>query len=300
MIEYYRRTRAAKKLTKLEKFLPNSLINVINPTDDELKSLIQDLDLDEHNVLSGIDDNEIPRIDFEDNETYIFLKTVRQLKLVTFLIILGKNYVLTLCKSNIDFLDKIIDNKIRFITSRKLKCLITILAMNNRLFEAVTVNAIKAVDRQKKLDVELNEKDVANLIEKEDLLNSLVSTNVNTGLVYSKLAKRINFSEDDIDILEDLIIESEEDLSLCRANLKTISNVREYYLILTSNKLNRIITLLTIFTIFISIPAAISGFYGMNILLPIQNNPNAFYYISGLIIFMWAMFILYLKRIKVL
>lgn len=300
MITYHKRTKKDDQLKNIPDFEIGAWVNVIDPTADEIEFLITKFNLDRHNIMAGLDDNEIPRVDFEDNETYIFVKSVCHNTLKTFQIIIGKEFILTLCKEKTDFLDKILTNNADILTTQKLNALIKMFTLNNKRFEAVTQDAIKEVKKIKVLTDELKEKDVAVLVEKEDLLNDLISAYYNTSIVYARLVKKLEFFEADKDILEDLMIESEEGLNLCKQNLKTISNMREYKIILISNKLNRIITILTIFTILLSIPAAISGIFGMNVLLPLQENNHAFYYVLFLIVVLWILFLSYIKKNKIL
>ena len=86
------------------------------------------------------------------------------------------------------------------------------------------------------------------------------------------MTKKIEFFEEDKEFINDLIIESDQGMNLCRNALKTITNLRHYYYIILSNRLNRTLKILTIFTILISIIAAVSSVYGMNIKLPFQDN----------------------------
>ncbi|HRT03374.1 MAG TPA: CorA family divalent cation transporter, partial [Candidatus Diapherotrites archaeon] len=46
-----------------------------------------------------------------------------------------------------------------------------------------------------------------------------------------------------------------------------------------SNNANRVIKTLTIITVIISVPMIISSFYGMNVNLPLSQNPFAFWLI---------------------
>ena len=115
-------------------------------------------------------------------------------------------------------------------------------------------------------------------------------------LIYERIMKKAKFFEADKEIIEDLMVEANQGFDLCKSSLKTISNIRDYYLVILSNKLNRIITVLTIFTILISIPAAISGIYGMNIALPLQKNPLAFSYIILLMVLIWMGMLFYFKK----
>jgi len=118
--------------------------------------------------------------------------------------------------------------------------------------------------------------------------------------IEANLKKIVDLDKVDKAIIEDLTTEAKQGLNLCRSSLKNISNIRKYYDISLSSKLNRIITVLTVFTIIISIPAAISGVYGMNVLLPLQENRFAFYIILGPTAFICLLFIWYLKKKKII
>ncbi|MEJ2267577.1 MAG: CorA family divalent cation transporter [Nanoarchaeota archaeon] len=91
-----------------------------------------------------------------------------------------------------------------------------------------------------------------------------------------------------------------ETLTLCKTILKSISNMRDYYSTKLSNDLNKKVTLLTIFTIFLTIPTLIAGIYGMNILLPMQNSP-VILPILGMIVFaVWVLMFFILKIFRVI
>ncbi len=297
MITYFKRTIKEKEMHKLEKFSVGSWINVVNPTKEEIDLLVREFGLDKQNLLAGLDQNETPRIDIVNKDVYLFVKGLAPTKeLTTFLIIISKNFILTLSKENIDVIDSILCGKIEFHTTQKLKSLIQILSQLNKGFERATLGIVKAVRSRRKKINELSEKDVNLLLEYEEILNSFVYYYYHILILYNRMLKRIKFYEEDREIIEDLIIEANEGFNLCKSSLKTISNIRDHYMILLSNKLNRILTILTLVTIFISIPAAISGIYGMNVKLPFQENPLAFVYILVMIIIIWVLFYVYLKK----
>jgi len=297
MITYFKRTIRDKRIKRLPKFAIGSWINVVDPTIEEIRYLCKTFGLDKRNLLSSLDQNEIPRMEEDAESLYIFTKTmVGSNELQTYLIVISEKFILTVSKNEPEFIKTILNNKIEFITTQKLKCLIKLLSMINKEFEKSTMNIVKLVNVKKNLTSKLKEHDVNELLKYEDILNSFVSSYYYMNLLYQRIIKRIRFFESDKEILEDLIVEANQGFDLCKSSLKTISNIRNYYLVLLSNKLNRIITILTIFTIFLSIPAAISGIYGMNVKLPLQENPLAFYYILPFIAMCWIFFLAYLKR----
>jgi len=301
MISYYRRKIGEEKIKKLSSFQIGSWVSVVDPSEEEIKYLWQKFKLDKRNLYSGLDENEIPRLDFIGSNIYVFNKDILpSRKIQTILIVIGKKFILTLSKQEPSFQSKILGEKVEFFTTQKLKCLIKILFLINESLEKDTIKIVKDVQITKLSKKELTEKNLEELLEKEDFLNGLVSSYQYMRLVYERAIKRIPFFREDKELLEDLIEETNQGFNLCKSSLKTISNIRKYYDILLSNKLNKIITILTIFTVLISLPAAISGIYGMNIALPFQKNPLAFWYIVGIILIAWILFIVYLRKNKII
>lgn len=303
MIDYYKRTVKNIRLRKIDNFERGCWINVVDPSETEIEYLYKTFDLDKRNLISGLDRNEVPRVEFDNGIVYIVLKIISpegKKDLHTFLIIIGETFILTFSKYKLSFIGKILEGHVEFITTQKLKCLIKLLSMVNKDFERATHDVVRLVNSKKESFNKLTEKDINILLEQESILNNFVSAYHYTNLVYERVMKKIRFFEEDKEILEDLIIEAKQGFELCNSSLTTISNIRNHFEVLLSNKLTKVITLLTIFTILISVPAAISGIYGMNIALPLQKNPLSFYYISLLIVFIWIVFILYLKKRRIL
>ena len=293
VISYFKRKINDDILTELNSFSVGSWIDVINPTKEEINFLCKKFNLDENNLLSGLDENEIPRIEFEDDHVYLFVKDIVDEEIITLLIVIGRNFVLTLSKQKLESLDEIKNN---VITTQRIKMIIKILWILNKRFEKKTSDIVKKIRFSEKKFKLLKEEEVNKLLRYEGILNSFVFYYSHMLVLYNRMIKKIKLYEEDKEILEDLIIEANENFNLAKTSLKTISSIRDHYMIILSNKLNRVITVLTIVTIFISIPAAISGIYGMNIKLPLQEDPFAFYYIIILIILLWAGFILYLRK----
>ena len=302
MIQYFKRTIQENRMKEIPKLDLGCWVNVVNPSSEEIDSLIEKLSLDRRNLESGLDQNELPRLDFVNRDIYLFTKTIPEVEkgeTETYLIIVAKKFILTLSKTQPGFIKNILNGKINFITTQKLKCLIELLSLIDDDFERVTADVVRSIQPGKEIKF-LREKDLNALLQKENILNHLLSSYEHINLVYQRATRKIRFFAKDQEIIEDLTIEAAEGLEICKSSLKTISNMRSYYAMLVSNRLNRIITVLTVFTILVSLPAAISGIYGMNIILPLQRNPFAFYYILILIGVLWTIFLLYLKKKRVI
>jgi len=302
MITYFKRTLAGKSLRKLNDFEVGCWINVLNPDTVELTTLSEKYGLNLELLGEGLDENELPRLDIFEENTYIFVKTIFREKgsLGTMLIVLGKDFFLTLSKEEPHTIKDIIEGKKEFYTTQKKKCLINVLSWIDDNFEQVVTKLVKNVHKRRSAAENLKEEDIEDLLHEEDFLNNIVSSYSYTSVLYSKMTKKIEFFEEDKEFIHDLIIESNQALNLCRNALKTITNIRHYYSIILSNRLNRTIKILTIFTILISIVAAVSSVYGMNIRLPFQDYEFAFFVVMGTAAAVMISFLLYFRSKRVI
>jgi len=288
-MEYW---KGQKTLKKLSRFEPGSWAQVHT---NKITEFAEFHKLDTALVHDAMDAHEIPRLEIVNKVVYLFTKTVTDNGLDTLLVIIGKDYFATVCK-----------NKPLFATSIKLNTLktresvIKMLSYNNDFLEAEVIKLVKRVQAQQQLQNHYTEKELEAFLADENFLNILVSNYFYMEILYEKLMRHVKFQKTEREQIEDLVVESTQGYNQCKSALKTIRNIREYYSIIISNKLNRTIKILTIFTILISIPAAVSGFYGMNIALPIQQHPYAWLIVSLGIVLLWITFMWYLHKKNVL
>jgi magnesium transporter len=301
MINYYKKRVKDKRLKKLSSFEIGSWISVINPSKKEINFLSKNFNLEKRNLVSGLDQDEIPRLDFIGKDIYIFTKDLLFPRTKqTLLIIIGEKFILTLSQEEPSFLQALVNEKIDFYTTQKRKFLIKILFLLNERLEQTTSKTIREVKTNQSQDQDLSEKDLKELLEEENFLNKLIASYQYVLVTYKRAAKKIKFLEADKELLEDLIEDTNQVFNLCKSALKNISNIRKYYHILLSNRLNKTINTLTIFTVLISLPNLIAGLYGMNVTLPFENDPFAFWYIIFSTLVLIFFFALYLRNKKII
>lgn len=303
MIKYYKNSSRDKKLKEIKKFTKGCWISVINPSTKEINFLVEKFKLNKRNLYSGLDKNEVPRMDQIEDATYIFTKIIlpdQNDSLETCLIVLKNNFILTLSRKDPGFFARLKENDAAVIISQGLNLAIALFGIIDKGFEDTTIEIVKLVHTKKKKINELNENDVNEVLAQEEILNNLVDAYNHSTLLYERIIKKTESLQRNKTLLKELIVDAHQSLNLCQSSLKTISHIRDRYNIFLSNRLNRVITILTIFTIFISLPAAISGLYGMNLKLPLQQNPMAFYYILVLNAFIWVILLIYFRKKKIL
>ncbi len=98
-------------------------------------------------------------------------------------------------------------------------------------------------------------------------------------LLMMKLA-RTNFlelNEEEKDFLDDLVIETSQALETANTYTNILSSTLDAFASIISNNQNEVLKRLTTITLFLSIPVLIASIYGMNVPLPFQHSPFAFW-----------------------
>jgi magnesium transporter len=220
----------------------------------------------------------------------------------SFLIVYSKDSFITIAKNSLEIFDKILSSKTKFSAFSNSKNMTKILFLISRLFENYVHKILKDTKTNRAQLDKLKNRDIEKLINYEDQLNTYIASFGGIISVYSKVLRdtSVKFLKKDEEIVEDLIIDLNETLELCKQTLKTISNMRTFYSTKLSNDLNKTVSLLTLVTIFISIPTLLTSFYGMNINLPMQNSPNVFFLLGGITLGIFIVFGLILKKKKII
>lgn len=303
MIEYFRTLTTDRYLEHLESFEPASWVCVTDPMEQELELASKEFSLNIELLREGLDENELPRIDIEDSIVYIFIKAIsaeRVNTLETVLLVIGENFILSMSKIKPHFIQEVVKRGKGIDTEHPLSCVLEFLSFIDDEFEKTVLKLVKSVQKARKEARDLKEKDLESLLAQEDFLNNLISSYYYANLLYGRLMKRLKFTDEDKETLKTLVIESAQGLNSCRSALRNISNIRNYYSIVLSNKLNRTIRILTAFTIFVSIPAAVSGLYGMNVRLPYAIHSNIFWYVTATIVLIWIVILLVFRMKQIL
>jgi len=306
MIEYYKKTSKDEILLKIEKFSKDCWIKSIDPNEDELKLLSKKFSLDKELLKDGLDIYETPRIVEEDSNLYFFFRvplngSSKDESTSSFLFIISENCFLTISKFNLEIFDRIPRFK-SFYTDKKTRILLLFLSTISKSFWESSRDILKSVRRNKINISQFNNHDLFKLVIHEDVLNDYLYSFSPLIDMYSHMLKikSIEFKEEEKESIEDLIVDLNQTFNTCRTALKNISTMRDYYSATLTNNLNKIINLLTIFTIVLTVPTLISSMYGMNIRLPFQDNPYLFFFLLLLIMVIWLLLILFFRNKKII
>lgn len=306
MIEYYYKKKTKDQIEKISGFKKGCWINVVNPSSEELEFLTKEFKVPESNLIDGLDIHESPRFDVEDKIAYIYLNAptnkIKHEHDSSFLVVYAKDFFMTVSKYSIEIFEKILNSRVQFEKFDNSRNIVKILFVLSRMFEKSVHKIIKDTKSNKADLSKLKNSDIETLIGHEDKLNNYIVSFGSIIQTYQKVLRdrTIALLKRDEEIIEDLIVDLDETLNLCKQTLRTISNMRTYYSTKVSNDLNKTVTVLTLVTIFISIPTLISSIYGMNVPLPMQNSSSILYILGAFAVGICGIFVVFLRRKKIL
>ncbi len=306
MISYFFRSKTTDTECKeLDAFKAGAWVYVDNPTEDELARLATKHDLEEDILLDVLDENEMPRVERDDND-YMYLFTRHpyiddDLYVTTspILFIVTDKTLFTIALRRMPRIDKFINAKLNFATTEHIALLLEVLDQIDDEYDA-KLNAlsrqINAIRSRLRVE-EIHNKDFVDFVVIEDVLNDFLTALTPTNSILKRLVlgKHISLHDSHKDLVQDLLLNNEQSIEGCKSNLKTIVSIRDAYSTIMSNNLNRVIRLLTVLTVLLAIPTLITSTYGMNIGLPHQNNPLAFLGVMLFALLLSALLLLFFK-----
>ncbi len=306
MIRFYERREGT--LVENTKFVPHSLILVTNPDAQEIADLAGQFSFEKDFITDALDIEERARFEVENDTLLIILKVpyknedkTRKIPFstVSLGIIVGKEYVLLVSRSQIPFIERMVDKKV-LNPKKKTQLVFLIFFRNSEVFlkslEEInfTLNQIEERLHESTRNVELER-----LMQLE---KSLVyfSTSLRTNQVMIERLLRSPLLvkyEEDTDLLEDTLVENSQAIEMTSIYSNILSSMMDAYASVISNNLNIVLKILTVVTILMQVPTIIASIYGMNVPLPLQTSTYAFP-----LIILWvaiaSVIIVYLFRYK--
>lgn len=287
MIEYLRSTRYRPAIKKREALQPGSWIRVEKPDEEEILFLSENLGLDDELIRDALDPHEVPRVETEDEALYFFTRlpdTDDDFNDYTtpILFALSREQLTTVSRNSLGRLWQPFISRSDVPTTHQTKLFLM-------MMDAIVLqyqSRLASINRQMRAatsDIStLRPRDIAIFVEYERKLNDYLDALIPTNAALEKLlsGKYLRLYEDDRDLVEDLSIDAEQQITRCKSMLRTITNVRDSYRALMDTRLNETIRLLTVITLALTIPTALAGLYGMNVDLPgNEGSPMMFWWI---------------------
>ena len=256
---------------------PGSWISVIDPTAQEVQTLIETYGLDSGFVRSSLDEEESSRIEREDDQTLIIVDTavseIQTEDTILFFtvplgIIITQDYVFTISLRDNRVLRDMSDGIVKGVQTRMKTRFVMQLLLR---ITAVYLQDLKQIDKtsqvmEQKLSGAMKNQELVQMLELEkSLVYFSTSLKANEVTIEKLLRGRtIKLYDEDQDLLEDVLIEVRQAIEMSNIYSGIISSMVEAFGSVISNNLNFVMWRLTVVTIIMSIPTMVFSFYGMN------------------------------------
>lgn len=305
MIKIYYKDYKSDKLSLIDAPRAGAWINVVAPSQKEIDFLVKEFKLPGNFIHGSLDTNERPHIDEEGDIKFIVVRTPINDQGVYFIlpvgiIITGQN-IFTISLRNNPLLEDFEQNLIRsFSTTKRVRFLLQIMKNAHRYFDLHTEEIKSSVSKlEQKLLASQQNKEVIEFLDIEKTMAYYHAAITSNGAMLDKLVnhQKIPIYQHDKELLEDIIMENKEIAETLYLFINNLSNTMDAYASIISNNLNITMKLLASLTIILGLPNIVTSFYGMNVDLPFDNNPWAYWIIIVLVIAMMATsFYIFIKR----
>jgi magnesium transporter len=279
------------KTTAIDRPTEGSWVNVLPPLrQEEFTELSDTLDIPIDFLKDSLDIDERSRYESDDNVKLIVIKTPTENNsfndsdafyiTIPICIILTSGQIVTVNSFENEAIKKFLNSFQNRHPDKK-----NMMAL--KVFEKITMNFqeyLKEINQrrnaleQKLYDANRNE-ELLQLMRIQKSLVYFVTALRSNELLMMKLA-RTNFlglTEEEKDFLDDLVIETSQALETAQTYTNILSSTLDAFASIISNNQNEVLKRLSTLTILLSIPVLIASIYGMNVSLPFQHSPGAFW-----------------------
>jgi magnesium transporter len=271
MIKYFYKSLKTQAIRELKGIKPGTWVHAESPTKTEIEQLITRFKLEPGHLQDALDEDEVPRLEREGDQTYIFVRYAFQNKdgnmdTAPLLIVFNDKLLITVARSHLPAVDALLAGKTTFATTQRSKLILLILSHISEQYDASisrTSRKIKGI-RSHLRSQGITNQDFIDFATIEDELSEFLSSLQPTNATLRRLlaGRQLPQFEADQDIVEDLLLNNEQSIEASKSNLRSIANIREAYSAINANNLNRTLTILTVATIVMSVPGLAMGLYG--------------------------------------
>jgi len=288
MLEIYRsiekKTSSDKivhELKHIKEIQQDCWINLHAPTEEEIETVIQKVDVAPEFLHDPLDDEERPRVDIDDNGDILIILDIPYVYhddqpnlywTVPLGIIIKKHAIITVSLRDCPMLDTFINNQTKdFQVDFQYRFAIQIMLSVAKEYLRLLRFMDKSIEgSERELARSTTNRELYRLLE---LSKSLVyfSTSLKSNeAVLERLVRGnaiLRFDEDK-DFLDDVIIEFKQAKEMAEIYTSVVNATMDAYASIINNNLNEIMKIMAAATIALSVPTIISSFFGQNCPMP--------------------------------
>ncbi len=289
MLTIYKTTEQG--LEQLDSMTNGTWVKAIDPTPDEIQKLVT-LGVDVDYINYSLDNDETPRIEREDEFTFILIRIPHRqpesdIPYITIPlgIMIRGNTIITICRYDKEMFGVLANGKYRLLKTGKryrFALYIFLETATRYLTHLREINrATEAIEDQ--LQKATRNRELLELLKYQKSL-TYFSTALKANEVMMERVQRtqiFNHYEEDQDLLEDVFTENQQAIQMTNIYTQIILSMMDAFASIISNNLNGVMKALAALTIILNLPTILASFYGMNVTLPGEGHPFAFVAVVG-------------------
>ena len=291
MYKLYNTNIKNNKFEEVDEFSRGCWINMVNPTDEEIQTVCENVGMQDEFIRYPLDFEEKARIEVEeDDNTILFVVDIpiiedsKNGKMYTTMpvgmIVVRDDYFITVSLRENNVIEDFEKQKIKnFLTFKKSRFIFQILLNNAAYYLDYLKKINKEIESTEEiLQGSLRNKELLQMLTLEKSLVYFITSLKSNEVVMEKTlrGKIIKLYDEDEDILEDAITENRQAIEMAQIYSNILNGTMDAYASIISNNLNTVMKILTSLTVILAIPTMIASFWGMNVPVPFQYSIYGF------------------------
>ena len=262
----------------------------LNPDEAEKRYLVNELKLDEHTLASALDPDELSRLEFEPEHVAIIVNRPRNysaadqyvFKVSSMGLFLFRDRLVIVAQEDLQSLEGKHFHRIVSVQDLMLKLLYR---TTQHYLEHLKIITSIADALEEKIVRAMENKSLINLFSLEKGMVYYHKAIHSNGVVIEKIknsAAKFGFTPESVEFLDDIIIENNQCYRQAEIYSNILASMMDARASIVSNNLNVIMKTLTVITIGIMVPTLVVSAFSMNVSIPLEKQPQAFWIIMAL------------------
>lgn len=261
-----------------------------DPDTNERKTLVSDFHIDEHTLSSALDPDESARIEFESDHLAILFKYPKNysaaeqflFRVASIGLFLFSDRLVVVLPEDVPVVG---GRGFAGVTSPRGIMLKLIYRLIYRYLEHLKVINMVSDEIERKISISMENRYLLNLFSLEKSMVYYLNAIGSNGFTLEKLrhaCPKIDFTEGDVALLDDILIDNNQCYKQAEIYSNILASLMDARVSIVSNNLNILMKNLNLITIGIMIPTFVVSAFSMNVGIPMQKWPYAFWTILGL------------------
>ncbi|HEX6269825.1 MAG TPA: magnesium transporter CorA family protein [Anaerolineales bacterium] len=290
MLTIYKTTE--RGLEQLHSMANGVWVKAVDPTPEEIQQLVGwGIDVDYINYSLDLD--EMPRIERDEDYTFILIRIPHRqpdsdIPYITIPlgIMIKGNMIVTVCRFDKEMFKVLANGKYRLLKTGKryrFALYIFLETATRYLTHLREINRMtEAIEDQ--LQKSTRNRELMELLKYQKSLTYFATALRSNEVMMERVQRTqiFNYYEEDQDLLEDVLTENQQAIQMTNINTEILSSMMDAFASIISNNLNSVMKILAAITIIMSLPTIVASIYGMNVDLPFQTHPLAFWFTVGI------------------